>query len=149
MARQKKKERAARAFRQAAAKSAASEADRGAAEVERRARVQRRAAKLLHAAKMPARMEMLQKQKKQQQGGAGGLRGKEGGKEEHFQMKLNKISSMDGHDIKKYFERSQLKFKKSLQQAKQSRQCTHSLYLNIIVCLLAAAASYCVSIGNP
>ena len=70
MARQQKKERAARAFRQAAAKSAASEADRGAAEVERRARVQRRAAKLLHAAKMPARMEMLQKQKKQQLGGA-------------------------------------------------------------------------------
>lgn len=36
-------------------------------------------------------------------------------------MKLNKISSMAGGDIRKHFERSQLKFKKSLQQARQSR----------------------------
>ena len=61
----RKKVKSQRAFRQAAAKSAAGEQDRGAAEVERRARVQRRAAKLLHSAKMPARMEMWEKTKKQ------------------------------------------------------------------------------------
>jgi len=114
----RKKERSQRKFRQAAAKSAAAEQDRGAADVERRARVQRRAAKLLHSSKMPARMEMWEKTKKQnaqdnqEQDHNGAMTNK---------MKLNKISSMDAGDIRKYFQRSQMKFKKSLQQARQSR----------------------------
>ena len=116
----RKKEKSARAFRQASARSAAGEQDRGAAEVERRARVQRRAAKLLHSAKMPARMEMWIKTQKQNastkdeatNGHSDGLQ---------HRMKLNKISSLSSGDIRKHFERSQLKFKKSLQQARQSR----------------------------
>ena len=100
-------------------------------------KVQRRAAKLLHSAKMPARMEMLQKQKKQHAAAAGKGGGKGGGggghgNEENFKMKLNKISSMEGSDIKKYFEKSQIKFKKSLQQAKQSR----TFYFNFTIHLL-------------
>ena len=91
-------------------------------------------------------MEMLQKQKKQHaaaagkgggKGGGGGGGGGHGGNEENFKMKLNKISSMEGSDIKKYFEKSQIKFKKSLQQAKQSRKfyfhfTIHLLLLKIL-----------------
>jgi hypothetical protein len=111
----RKKERSQRRFRQAAAKSAAAENDRGSAEVERRARIQRRASKLLHSSKMPARMEMWEKTKKQN------AQDDDNDKPTAKSMKLNKISSMDSGDIRKYFQRSQLKFKKSLQQARQSR----------------------------
>ena len=116
-----RKERQARAFRAAAAKSAAAQQDAEAAAVRRRANIQRRANKLMHSARMPARMEMwsrAQRQKaktesKDDDSGSVGRLGKT--------QPLNKVSQMPGGEIKKYFERSQRRFKKELQKARQSR----------------------------
>ena len=119
----RKKEASARRFRAASAKSAAALQDSGAAAVRRRANIQRRANKLMHSARMPARMEMWQKaqQQKAKTEGSGGDGDGTGSGAGHGKQQLNKVSKMPPGEIKKYFERSQRRFKKELQKARQSR----------------------------
>ena len=115
----REKQRQERAFRAAAAKSAAVAQDQTSLEVERRVRIQRRAAKLLQESKMPNRMAMWAKtQKYRKSESSNDLNASQIGQ---TKQKLNKISRMEANEIRDHFRRSHARFKRSLQQAKQSQ----------------------------
>ena len=86
-------------------------------EVERKARIARRAEKLMSSASMPARMEKWEMTE--------GLRKKqeklERGRKKNVQHSRSKKSSMSAKEIRASFQRSQKRFKEQIQQAKAAR----------------------------